>query len=83
MHTPMETIQANRCLDPLNEYFFGRRAAIFISGVFVLASVIGGACTHSWQQLLGCRVLLGIEQLQNIARVILLNIQRDWNGRES
>lgn len=48
--------------DPLNEYFLGRRAAVFVSGVFVLASVIGSACTHNWQQLLGCRVLLGIER---------------------
>lgn len=50
----------NNYPDPLNEYFFGRRAAIAISGVFVFASVIGGACTHNWQQLLVCRVLLGM-----------------------
>ena len=50
-------------LDPLNEYFLGRRAAIFVSGIFVLASVIGGACTRNWQQLLVCRVLLGNELL--------------------
>ena len=55
----MVSTNVDECLDPLNEYFFGRRAAIFISGIFVLASVIGGACTRNWQQLLGCRVLLG------------------------
>ncbi|WPH00120.1 Hypothetical protein R9X50_00294300 [Acrodontium crateriforme] len=46
--------------DPLNEYFFGRRAAILVSALLILASVIGGACTHSWEQLLATRVLLGI-----------------------
>ncbi|KAF2459022.1 major facilitator superfamily domain-containing protein [Lineolata rhizophorae] len=46
--------------DSLNEYFYGRRAAICISGVFIFASVIGGACTHSWGALLATRILLGI-----------------------
>ncbi|KAJ9665056.1 hypothetical protein H2201_004922 [Coniosporium apollinis] len=46
--------------DPLNEYVYGRRAAIFISALFCFFSVIGSACTHTWQQLLACRVLLGI-----------------------
>ncbi|KAK4891169.1 hypothetical protein LTR27_010243 [Elasticomyces elasticus] len=46
--------------DPLNEYFFGRRAAICVSAAIILASVVGAACTRTWQELLACRVLLGI-----------------------
>ncbi|KAH0555842.1 hypothetical protein GP486_006212 [Trichoglossum hirsutum] len=46
--------------DPLNEFAYGRRGAIFLSGLFCLASVIGGACTHSWRQLFACRFLLGV-----------------------
>ncbi|KAK5130898.1 hypothetical protein LTR08_001561 [Meristemomyces frigidus] len=46
--------------DPLNEYFFGRRAAICVSAAVIMASVVGGACTHTWQELLVCRILLGI-----------------------
>jgi MFS family permease len=46
--------------DPLNEYFFGRRAAICLSGIVILASVIGGACSKSWEALLTCRIILGL-----------------------
>ncbi|TKA83514.1 hypothetical protein B0A55_00496 [Friedmanniomyces simplex] len=46
--------------DPLNEYFFGRRAAICLSAVIILASAIGGACTRTWQELLVSRILLGL-----------------------
>lgn len=46
--------------DPLNEYFLGRRPAICISGILILASMIGSACSQTWRQLLACRVLLGI-----------------------
>ncbi|KAK0867179.1 hypothetical protein LTS02_004346 [Friedmanniomyces endolithicus] len=46
--------------DPLNEYFFGRRAAICLSAVIILASAIGGACTRTWQELLVTRILLGL-----------------------
>ncbi|KJX99173.1 MFS sugar transporter like protein [Zymoseptoria brevis] len=46
--------------DPISEYFFGRRPPIAISGALILASMIGGACVHTWQQLLACRVILGI-----------------------
>ncbi|KAK4560641.1 hypothetical protein LTR86_005219 [Recurvomyces mirabilis] len=46
--------------DPLNEYFFGRRAAICVSAIVILASIIGGACARTWQELLACRILLGI-----------------------
>ncbi|KAI9696266.1 MAG: hypothetical protein M1836_005819 [Candelina mexicana] len=47
------------CSDPLNN-FFGRRGAIFFSAVFCFVTVIGSAFTHSWPQLLVCRLLLGI-----------------------
>ncbi|KAF2859437.1 hypothetical protein K470DRAFT_282692 [Piedraia hortae CBS 480.64] len=46
--------------DPLNEYFLGRRAAIFTSGLVILASTIGGAFSNTWKQLLATRLLLGI-----------------------
>jgi MFS family permease len=36
--------------DPLNHYF-GRRGAIFFSGIFCLFSVIGSAVTQNWKQL--------------------------------
>ncbi|KAI9760165.1 MAG: hypothetical protein M1840_002716 [Geoglossum simile] len=45
--------------DPLNE-LYGRRGAIFIAAIFCFASVIGSACCYNWQQLLACRVLLGV-----------------------
>ena len=46
--------------DPLSESFAGRRAPICLSAILILASVIGGACTRTWQQLLACRILLGV-----------------------
>lgn len=46
--------------DPLSESFAGRRAPICLSAILILASAIGGAATHSWRQLLACRILLGI-----------------------
>lgn len=46
--------------DPLQSMILGRRGAIFVSGCLCLASVIGAACTHSWQQLLACRAVLGL-----------------------
>lgn len=46
--------------DPINEYFFGRRPAICFSGLLILASMIGSACSQTWRQLLACRALLGI-----------------------
>ncbi|KAI9688236.1 MAG: hypothetical protein M1822_001742 [Bathelium mastoideum] len=45
--------------DPLNEYFYGRRGAIFVATLFSFATVIGAACAQSWKTLLLCRVLLG------------------------
>jgi len=45
--------------DPLNNYL-GRRGTIFISAIFCLFSVLGSGFTQNWQQLFGCRFLLGI-----------------------
>ncbi|KAF8503867.1 hypothetical protein JB92DRAFT_3084245 [Gautieria morchelliformis] len=45
--------------DPLNHYF-GRRGTIFFSAFFCFFSVIASAFTHSWPQLFGMRLLLGI-----------------------
>lgn len=46
--------------DPLQSMILGRRGAIFISACLCAASVVGAACTHSWQQLLACRAILGL-----------------------
>ncbi|KAN0110351.1 MFS sugar transporter-like protein [Hyaloscypha variabilis] len=45
--------------DPLNS-FLGRRGTIFVSANICLWSVFGSAWTQTWQQLLICRILLGI-----------------------
>jgi MFS family permease len=45
--------------DPLT-YRGGRRFAIFFAGFFCFVSTVGSACISTWQQLLACRVLLGI-----------------------
>ena len=46
--------------DPANELLFGRRAAIIISAIFILAASVGGALVKTWQQFLACRIILGI-----------------------
>ncbi|OJJ29783.1 hypothetical protein ASPWEDRAFT_177523 [Aspergillus wentii DTO 134E9] len=46
--------------DPLQEGRYGRRPALFISAIFCAACVLGSARCRTWQQLLACRVLLGI-----------------------
>ncbi|KFZ23937.1 hypothetical protein V502_01583 [Pseudogymnoascus sp. VKM F-4520 (FW-2644)] len=45
--------------DPLN-FYLGRRGAIFISAIFCLFPVIGSALCQTWEQLLICRLLMGI-----------------------
>jgi len=45
--------------DPLN-LWTGRRGTIFIAAIFCFLPVIGSAFTQNWQQLLVCRILLGI-----------------------
>lgn len=46
--------------DPLNEYLFGRRGAIFVAAIFSLITVVGSACVKTLGQLLVCRILLGV-----------------------
>ena len=41
--------------DPLNEYFWGRRGALFIAGLFTFSASIGSAFTYSWKTLFVCR----------------------------
>lgn len=48
-----------RVSDPLN-HWLGRRNVIFIAAIFSVLSPIGMAVTQTWQQLIGCRILLGI-----------------------
>jgi hypothetical protein len=45
--------------DPINDYF-GRRGTIFFSANFCLWPVLGSAFANNWEQLLICRLLLGI-----------------------
>ncbi|KAL4747487.1 hypothetical protein BDW72DRAFT_209619 [Aspergillus terricola var. indicus] len=46
--------------DPLQESKFGRRSALFVSALFCAACVLGTARCETWQQLLACRLILGI-----------------------
>ncbi|KAF8535962.1 hypothetical protein BDD12DRAFT_853166 [Trichophaea hybrida] len=45
--------------DPIN-FYLGRRGTIFISGIFCLLTPIGGALTHSWEELFATRILMGV-----------------------
>ncbi|KAI9747110.1 MAG: hypothetical protein M1835_002225, partial [Candelina submexicana] len=45
--------------DPLN-FYFGRRGCIFFAAVFCILPVVGSACSQTWEQLLICRLLLGM-----------------------
>jgi len=45
--------------DPLQSLILGRRGAIFFSACLCLAGAVGCAFSNSWQQLLGCRIVLG------------------------
>ncbi|KAG9568837.1 MFS transporter, partial [Aureobasidium melanogenum] len=45
--------------DHLN-HWLGRRGVVFIAAIFSLLSPIGMAVTQNWQQLVVCRILLGI-----------------------
>ncbi|KAL3472112.1 hypothetical protein BJX99DRAFT_266238 [Aspergillus californicus] len=45
--------------DPLQEGRYGRRRALFISGIFCTAFALGSAKCDTWIQLLICRLLLG------------------------
>ncbi|KAI9878884.1 MAG: hypothetical protein M1830_010240 [Pleopsidium flavum] len=45
--------------DPLN-FYLGRRGTIFLAAIFCLVPGIGSAFSQTWEQLLVCRLLLGI-----------------------
>jgi MFS family permease len=45
--------------DPLQSLILGRRGAIFFSACLCLAGAVGCAFSQTWQQLLGCRIVLG------------------------
>lgn len=44
--------------DPLNN-LIGRRGVIFVTALGLIATPIGSAFTHSWQELFVCRLVLG------------------------
>lgn len=46
--------------DPLQSWTFGRRDAILISACLCFISLIGAACSRSWQELLVWRVFAGL-----------------------
>ncbi|KAF2721108.1 hypothetical protein K431DRAFT_76523 [Polychaeton citri CBS 116435] len=46
--------------DPLSEYFLGRRAPIFASALIIVAASIGAAASRTWEDLLICRIILGL-----------------------
>ncbi|KAF2097983.1 general substrate transporter, partial [Rhizodiscina lignyota] len=45
--------------DPVQSLILGRRGAIILSACLCIAGAIGSACSRTWPQLLGCRVVLG------------------------
>ncbi|CAK7213467.1 hypothetical protein SBRCBS47491_001809 [Sporothrix bragantina] len=45
--------------DPLNNWI-GRRGAIFVTGLFCIGPVLAQAFTHSWWELLICRLFMGL-----------------------
>ncbi|MCJ1262775.1 hypothetical protein MMC22_002645 [Lobaria immixta] len=45
--------------DPLN-FYLGRRGTIFVAGIFSLVPVILSGFVTTWQQLLICRLILGV-----------------------
>lgn len=46
--------------DPLNEYVYGRRGALFVAALFTFGFTIGSAYTESWRSLFVCRFGVGI-----------------------
>ena len=61
--------------DPLNEYFWGRRGALFVAGLFSFVGVVGCAFCHIWQTLFVCRLLVGIGELSSRS----LLFQKIWS----
>ena len=45
--------------DPISEHI-GRRGALFVAAICSFTSVIAASQTHSWQALMGCRIILGL-----------------------
>ena len=45
--------------DPISEHI-GRRGALFVAAICSFSSVIAASQTHSWQAMLGCRIILGL-----------------------
>ncbi|WWD16919.1 hypothetical protein CI109_101351 [Kwoniella shandongensis] len=45
--------------DPMNQYF-GRRGVIFAAAVLCFIGPIASGFTHNWEQLFGCRIVLGV-----------------------
>ncbi|KPI39774.1 Polyol transporter 5 [Cyphellophora attinorum] len=45
--------------DPSN-YYLGRRGTIFVSALILIATPIGGAVTHTWEQLFATRIIMGV-----------------------
>lgn len=45
--------------DPLQSLILGRRGAMILSAGLCIAGAIGSACSNTWTQLLGCRIVLG------------------------
>ncbi|KAI0892611.1 hypothetical protein F4806DRAFT_237235 [Annulohypoxylon nitens] len=45
--------------DPINNWI-GRRGAIFVTGLFCIFPVLAQAFTHSWWELLICRMFMGL-----------------------
>lgn len=56
--------------DPLNEYFWGRRGALFVAALFSFVGVVGCAFCHIWQTLFVCRMLVGIGEFSLVASLI-------------
>ena len=45
--------------DPLTEFTWGRRGALFTAAIFTFAASIGEAYTNDWKSLFAVRFLLG------------------------
>ncbi|KAL1412168.1 hypothetical protein Q8F55_003177 [Vanrija albida] len=60
--------------DPVNNWL-GRRGTIFLSAIFCMLTPIGSALTQNWQQLLACRLLMGIGMGLKAATVPVFNAE--------
>ena len=46
--------------DPLQEYFLGRRGAVFVATILTLIATVGAAFSRTLWQLFGCRLIIGV-----------------------